>query len=214
MKNIKTNNFTTKKFFALALGFVLLIATVFGILFGTHRNAHAEDDRPPITINGSLNRHMSEDKDYPDYHSIEITDRGIFNNHFCPFNCDEQFPDIGDFISRGFTYVTVTLEFYMREVNEGYQHVYLYSHSNQLEEIKMNYYGSKTQKNYNYVAIKFKTRDLSEFFDTSINKNMDLEIRYNASGVGADNWRFKNLIFRVQLSQGTLRAETEVIGNV
>lgn len=208
-----TKNLTTKKFFALAVGFVLLFATLFGILFGTHRNAHAEDDRPPIMHEGGLVLHNHGHQDYPDYDSVKITDRGIFNNHYCEFNCDEQFVDIGNLISKGFTHVTVSLEFMMREEYDGYQHVYLYSHSNEIESVKLNYYGNDKIDKYHYVFINFKTYDLSEFLDSSL-RNMDLVIRYDASGAGKDDWWFKDLYIRVQLSQGILRTKTEKIGNV
>ena len=199
-------NITTKKLFIIAAGFMLLVATVFGILFGKYINVNA-DDRDPIIFEGSYL--FSEDV----YGERKVTDDGIEENPIDAFNCNGQFLNIGEnFIDKGFDYVTVTLGFEMREINEGYQHIYLYSHSNVMAHEKLNYYGNTTKKDFNHIAIHFKTMNLMDFLDN--NFNMDLVIRYDASGAGADTWVYKNMLIRVQLSHVVLRNETVKYGNV
>ncbi len=204
-------NITTKKLLIIAVGFMLLVATVFGILFGTYVNVNAED-RDPVIMERSAWFHRVNPGEQESMIERTVTDAGVDGNSDDLFNSSTQFINIGDIMDRGFHYISVILEFQMKEVNDGYQHIYLYSHSEEKAGVKLNYYGNTTKKEYNRVAIHFKTMFFTAFLNEHL--NMELRLRYDASGAGADTWKYKDMLIRVQLSQVVLRNETVKYGQV
>lgn len=201
----KINSLTTKKFFALAVGFVLLIATLFGILLGTHRNAHAETQLNHI------------ERGYTNSNEVTITDGGRYENTYEKFDFKNQFGDVLDYINKGYRYVTIDIDFKMMELDDGYQDIYLYTSFIKSQDYCISheifdYYGNKTQGNYNNVGIEFRSFPITEFLDENI--NMNIIIRFDAHGGGDDDWRYTDFSFRVVLSQEKYRLENRITGKV
>ena len=113
MKTIK--NLTTKKLLILTVSFVLLVATLFGVLFGAKRSARAEIINGVVVYSQAI---LPERK---------ITDSGMFDNTYDVFDCNKYFPNPLSYMNQGYKYVTVTLNFQMREISDGYQDIYLLS---------------------------------------------------------------------------------------
>lgn len=198
----KTKTLETKKLLILAVSFVLLVATLFGILFGAKRKARAD------IINGVMV--------YTQYIAPErtITDSGMFKNSYDAFDCNKYFPNPIIYADQGYKYVTVTLNFQMREISDGYQDIYLCPNtsSGSLTSIQLNYYGSRKIDAYHDVAVYFKSVPLVEFLDE--NFKMHLVIRYDAHGAGNDDWMYRWMNITVELSKSVLRDSNSKEGNV
>lgn len=81
----------------------------------------------------------------------------------------------------------------MKEIDDGYQYVFVYksqenndNHLLYTKEIELN--GTKKQKDYTSVTIKFDAIYLNELLDTHM-----LVFRYGAKGAFSDNWMNKNV---------------------
>lgn len=128
----------------------------------------------------------------------KINDQGQMNQ-----NCDifdlNSYPIGCDIIrAAGFKKVIVSVKLEMREQNKGYQHFYLYdsesTSATPIDEIKYEYGGTTLKKDYTYVTHTFKQIDLTRIINYGYKSyNFDpIVVRYNASGVGYDDWYNRN----------------------
>lgn len=200
MKSIK--NLTTKKLLSLTVSFVLLVATLFGVLFGAKRSARAEIINGVVVYSQAI---LPERK---------ITDSGMFDNTYDVFDCNKYFPNPLSYMNQGYKYVTVTLNFQMREISDGYQDIYLCpgASSSSLTSIKLDYYGNRKIDAYHDVGVYFKSLPLIDFVDKDY--KMHLVIRYDAHGAGNDDWMYRFMYIMVELSKDELRNSNAKEGNV
>lgn len=204
MKEIKKLN--AKKVVLALASFVLLVVTLFTIMINSD-SAYAKISPDGIELTQSFV--TGKDKNGNDYLET-VTDEGRFyeTNHVMIFSCIGQFEDVKMLKHFGYAYVTVSLEFEMREVDDGYQHIYLFSRVSDRDEVahvKLDYFGGKTMTEFHTVTVDFKSYPLDYF---AINNIMNICLRFDASGGGSDTWQYKNLYFTVEVSKTNIRKDT------
>lgn len=124
-----------------------------------------------------------------------ITDSGRFkHNQRDIINLDTDLEyGIAVLAQLGFKTVTITYTAQMKEINEGYQYLFVYkseknNDNHLLYTRKFELIRDKLQKNYTLETFVFKDVVINEFLDTHL-----LVFRYGASGVGSDDWMNKNV---------------------
>lgn len=124
-----------------------------------------------------------------------ITDEGRFQHNIydkIDLDIDLEY-GIGVLAQNGFKNVTITYSAEMREINHGYQYLFLYkslednnNHLLYTKQFELN--GNKLQKNYTNESFTFSDIPIREFLDTHL-----LVFRYGASGSANDDWQNKNV---------------------
>ncbi len=116
-----------------------------------------------------------------------ITDDGRFNNDYDTINFNTIFGEsVLSLKQKGYTKVSITLEFYAYEINDGYQYFWIYdryaSNGTSLygQQFEHNHGDQdSTSRRYIFSNIEF---DLDDIIDNTI------YVRHGASGSGSDTW--------------------------
>lgn len=122
-----------------------------------------------------------------------ITDSGRFNQSCDTINLNNYF-NISELITQGYSTFTITVTLSMKEVNAGYQHVFIYNTDSKsatdsnLLTSKQFEHGGSGSANTTYADSSF-TATLS----SSDVANGKICIRYGASGEDSDTWNNKNV---------------------
>lgn len=116
-----------------------------------------------------------------------ITDEGRFTNSYDIINLYSIFGESVSFLKQaGYTKVTITLEFYAYEINDGYQYFWIYdgtsSSSTSLYERQFEHTPESQDSN----SKRYIFNDIEFDLDDIINNSVYL--RYGASGTGDDTW--------------------------
>lgn len=119
-----------------------------------------------------------------------INDDGRFLQSFDRIVSSDYTYSIMD-MKNHFSYVTISLSIQIKEVDDGYQHFFLYNgiseNSTLLASKKFEHYPGAKNTSYASYIIRFDCIPLSLF------NNDEITIRYGASGEGDDDWKNKNL---------------------
>lgn len=135
----------------------------------------------------------------------KITDSGRFNQlcDVIDLNGSFGFPYdnlINDF---GFNKMDITIKLNMKEVDKGYQHVFLYSNENKDESGYIatsgayEYGGETLATSYGTVTFVYKDIDAKLFMDYK-----KLVVRYGASGSYNDDWKNNKLQVQIRYYKG------------
>ncbi len=94
-------------------------------------------------------------------------------------------------LKNSFTYVTVEIRIYIKEINDGYQYVFLY---NGVEDTSTLLAAQQLEHGHGEALTSYKTYNLT-FSNIPLDdfSNNDIVIRYGASGSYSDNWVNKNI---------------------
>ena len=117
---------------------------------------------------------------------VTVTDSGIMKQHYDQFSTGLTTNDLYDQLNKiGIKYLVVILKIRLWEVNDGYQHIYIYDQLNSkiLAEETINHGGdgaNSTASVYTYQE-KIEIEELQN--------NSYLNIRYSASGAFSDTWK-------------------------
>lgn len=201
MKKIK--NLQTKNLSAILFSLLLAVATAIGILAVARKPVHAETIP---NIERSMHRFESV---------FTITDVGPLKNSYDIFDGAEYFPDMPELIYKGYRYVTVDLDFYMKEIDDGFQDAYLYKNDTDkeeeyLERIIFDYGTNRINASWGHVNLHFRSLPLIRFLDNDF--RMGFIIRYDGHGKNDDTWENKYLSVKVTLSQTEIRSANTVDG--
>lgn len=125
---------------------------------------------------------------------VTITDDGIFNQHYDVMDLNDDFVLKYDYmLEKGFTNMTIYLEFKAKEVNMGYQIISIYYSekedlSYEIENCKFEHEGYTLGTSY--VTYCFINRNISinTFNNSDPEDYGKLVFRYSAEGNGEDDW--------------------------
>ena len=152
---------------------------------------------------------------YPNVYSrnneFTITDSKILKQglNFDEVITSNVFPSFLSLKSRGYNYVSITLNYEMKEVYDGYQNVYIYpkaydnTDSNYIIWEQMTYGGDVKNTNYSSVENNFLNISIDKFLSSSENDN-GFNIRYNANGNGEDTWKNQKITVSVVVSKNPI----------
>lgn len=155
---------------------------------------------------------------YQDFRSGEyyIKDEGPFKQSFDSIKyTDLKSANQGvDLLS--YQYVTVDVRLEMKEKYKGYQQLFIYptetgAYGDFVRRIEVQYGGDKCDKNYSYVNFKFKSIPLNELVTDG---ELNLVIRYGATGGGDDDWYNRNCTITVTLSNDVINSNNVAEGNI
>lgn len=146
-----------------------------------------------------------------------ITDKGIFNNPYDVVNikniydrCSDDFANEDNYYnetnSSPFNYdsqwanyqtIGVNLKLSIKEINDGYQHIYIYNGSTSSSDLICH---GRLDHGVGYTNTSWKEYNL--YFEIPINmvNNYTFYIRYNATGYSSDTWVNKIVISQISLS--------------
>lgn len=125
----------------------------------------------------------------------DITDSGRYNQHYDQINFLNTFGINLNFMKeQGYKTIDFLIEMRMRELDDGYQYIFLYSHPSKsdsylIETLRFEHTPGKLDENYwwHYSdELKFRNIPISNF-------STDFVIRYGASGDWGDTWRTSTL---------------------
>ncbi|MDE6585455.1 MAG: hypothetical protein K2K80_02085 [Clostridia bacterium] len=141
-----------------------------------------------------------------------MKDEGPYSNPAIVFDCT-KLPDVIYLIENGYDYVTVTVEFEMREIDDGYQIVYLCPGADEyrVSRVQCNFHGNKTYTKFDSVGLYFQSFHLGDFLR---NGELHIALRFDASGAGSDTWQFKNMNIRVEISKEVVRPKGYRTSNI
>lgn len=126
-----------------------------------------------------------------------INDDGRFLQSFDRITSSDYTYPIMD-MKNHFSYVTISLNIKIKEVDDGYQHFFLYNgiseSSTLLASKKFEHYSGSKNTTYSTYTIKFDSVPLS------LINNDELTIRYDASGLDDDDWKNKHLSVTLEYS--------------
>ena len=114
---------------------------------------------------------------------IKITDDGRFNNPYdvIDFSNYSNGFNINDFKQNGYKTMVMEISFYVMEISEGYQYIYIYSSSEEDSYLIGCKFSHSSELNDEYYHFYFEI-DLNNII------NNYLYVRYDASGSGNDDW--------------------------
>lgn len=125
---------------------------------------------------------------------VRITDSGRLEQHIDELNSKtvNNLYDFQRYLAKGFRKVNITVYLEYKNVDQGYQHIYLYSHEpNKSDNYEAGKLGSLKRE-----AASGKYRD-GEFTVSNVDLNLltgnTLRIMYSASGNFNDDWKNKNI---------------------
>lgn len=193
----------TKKSFIILISCVLLLAVSLTLLFGANKFAF-----------GATNEIIEKNFYRPTLYTI--TDDGQMKNTYDEITW-RDLPNYSYLTSKRCEYVTVTIEFQMCEIDDGWQDVYLYYSTDSrkddyIDKLRFDYGGSGAKKDFDTVYVKFKSLPLNHFVNPSL--MLGLVVRYDAYGAGRDTWQNKECNIKVQFSENIINSVYCVEGNV
>lgn len=209
----KTKISLFKKLVILILFAGILVASVSAMGLGLSKSAYAEvggtysvPKGPDITRKD--NRKDGEGSEYRITDSEKISD---LCDEFAIENIDYNY-----LMLYGYRYVTVTVQLDVREDNAGYQQVYLYHTASDprdqyLQRMEIKYGGDETVSKYGVVTFEFKSLDMDNFIT---NGEINLVVRYGATGVGDDDWFNQHCKITTVISCDLKRSRNNATGNI
>lgn len=131
----------------------------------------------------------------------KITDSGRFKNHYDVIDLKSM---LGVYLStlkyEGVKKIKIDLTLDVREIDDGYQHLFLYTKKDDVKSNKLLWHKefehTKGKKNTNYKTYTFSC----EFFLDQL-ENEKIYLRYGASGALDDDWKNKNVIVNITLTK-------------
>jgi len=137
---------------------------------------------------------------------LEVSDGSQFTQYYDDFDFDDVYGgeyDLDTLYSQGYTTMVVEITMDIKEVNDGYQHIYFYNGTSSnavlLRSIKFEHFpgsNNTTYKTYTfYVEIDLASVTDNVFY-----------VRYSASGWFTDYWKNKNVKIQVGWSTETVKA--------
>jgi hypothetical protein len=147
------------------------------------------------SVNNNLNYTNSISIDNQVIRSGEktITDDGRFNNHYDPVLLSSSGYMVSNLIQKGLTHAHVVIEIDVKEVNDGYQYIFLYDNflttGNELGSYQFEHGPGTKKTTYNLPEEPY-----TFVFTVSLaNLTNSFVIRYGASGNNDDDWKNKNI---------------------
>ena len=125
-----------------------------------------------------------------------ITASGREKQHFDVVNFDKFGPSLNTMKQQGFSTVSFYTQLNVREINNGYQWIFLYNsqtvhNNNLLSELRFQHTEGKLDTTWWYHDLNFENIPIDKFISN------EFVIRYGASGSGGDTWENSGL--RMQL---------------
>lgn len=128
-----------------------------------------------------------------------ITDDGRFTNPYDEINLEKVFgQNVATLKQLGYTKVSITLEFYAYEINDGYQYFWIYDGTSSSSTSLYGREFEHTPGSQNGNSIKYIFNDIE--FDLDDVLNNSVYVRYGASGSGNDTWCNYNLSTQIRIS--------------
>ncbi|MCF7925790.1 MAG: hypothetical protein K9L26_04580 [Candidatus Izimaplasma sp.] len=135
--------------------------------------------------------------------TYEIDDSGRFNNPKDVYDFSTiTGKSVSEWMTLGYTTVSIKLHFEMREINAGYQYVFVYRNSfdtsddNYLFETETIEYGGGGLADKDWGSYLFELDNISL---SDLDEN-GFTIRYGASGFGNDDWENKDMTVSIVLT--------------
>ncbi len=203
---------STKRLLLLAAATVTA-ASVMAIAMGNSYTASASTVSDPVETSAIFENDQYTGT-YTRTAEKTITDSGPIKQ-YCDVFSWKDFPDWRELAYNYYDYVTVTIKLTMRELDRGYQQVFLYPNTDPVYEsfvsrIEVQYGGDGANKNYGNVYFNFKSFRLSDFIK---NNTLGLVVRYGATGGGEDDWQNKDMSMTVTVSKESIREYNYAYGD-
>ena len=130
-----------------------------------------------------------------------ITDSGRFNQPLDRITTSDYTYSPTE-MKNNYMYVKITLQITIREINDGYQHIFIYngveSNSTLLGSKQIEHGSGVKDTTYKIYTVIFENISLSSF------STNDIVVRFGASGSSNDNWHNKNLSITLAYSHPIL----------
>ncbi len=167
------------------------------IIFSENVNAFQEIGDYGVDITMALDSFDAKEVRAAEY---KISDSGRFNQNYDTIRIDDLYNggyDLDSLYSDGYRTLICEMELEMKEVDKGYQHIFIYdddTSNTYLTGCKYSLGGSDKISSYQTVTFYFEL-NLSNITDN------DFVIRYGASGSFDDDWKNQNLSVYIGLSK-------------